>query len=75
MSAAMAELDSAVASGSRQDVTQEQLDELRAQLDEMNKSNALLEMENEVFESYLHRHHQVCIGVATSAVYRNQFPQ
>lgn len=42
-----------------QDVSVEELEELRAQFDELSKTNALMEMENEIFDSYLARHHQV----------------
>jgi len=58
----MASVDgAAVAAGGREaGVSQDEVDELREHLDEMNKTNALLEMENEVFEAYLLRHNQVC---------------
>ena len=50
-----------MAAGGPTEVSQEELDELMRQYDELTKSNALLEMENEVFESYLTRHHHVSV--------------
>ena len=71
----MASVDgAAVAAGGREEAaTQDDVDELREHLDEMNKTNALLEMENEVFEAYLLRHNQV--RPSRSRVVAAQLPQ
>ncbi len=71
----MASVDGAAvaAGGRREEVSQDDIDELREHYDEMTKTNALLEMENEVFEAYLLRHNQVC--APRSCVVADQLPQ
>jgi hypothetical protein len=69
----MASVDGAVAAGRRTgEVTQEDVDELREHYEELNKTNALLDLENDVFEAYLLRHNQV--NLPRSVVVAVQLP-
>lgn len=57
-----------------EEVSPEELEELRSSFEATTKSNALLELENEVFESYLTRHHQVRAPFARPGVARAAIP-